>query len=72
MPIDQNSPLWALLADWVRILLTLPDPVPDQLVALNDLAVITAISALSNQLSPAAGEELRKALPAIAARQKAA
>jgi hypothetical protein len=29
MPIDVNSPLWAVLADWIKIILRLPDPPPD-------------------------------------------
>ncbi len=67
-----NSPLWAVLADWVKIILTLPDPPPDQLVALNDVAVLTAISALTQRLSPEAGADLRKVLPQVNARIKAA
>lgn len=72
MPIDQNSPLWSVLADWVKIILTLPDPPPDQLVQLNDVAILTAVSALSERLSPEVGAELRRTLPAITARLKAA
>jgi len=72
MPIDQNSPLWAVLADWVKIVLTLPDPVPEPLVQLNNIAILTAVSALTEQLSPEASAELRKALPSAAARLKAA
>jgi hypothetical protein len=72
MPIDINSPLWAVLADWVKILLTLPDPPPEQLVQLNDIAILTAVSALTERLSPEVGNDLRKALPAIQARLKAA
>jgi len=72
MPIDINSPLWAILADWVKILLTLPDPPPEQLVQLNDVAILTAVSALSERLSPEVGNELRRALPAIQARLKTA
>jgi hypothetical protein len=72
MPIDINSPLWAVLADWVRIILTLPDPPPDQLVQLNDVAILTAISALTEKLTPEAGAELRKALPAASARLRVA
>jgi hypothetical protein len=72
MPIDINSPLWAVLADWVKILLTLPDPPPEQLVQLNDVAILTAVSALTERLSPAVGNDLRKALPAIQARLKSA
>jgi hypothetical protein len=72
MPIDENSPLWAVLADWVKILLTLPDPPPEQLVQLNDVAIITAISALSERLTPQLGSELRTAVPQIKARLKSA
>jgi hypothetical protein len=71
MPIDINSPLWALLADWIRIILTLPDPPPDALAQLNDVAILTAISALTERLSPEVGSDLRKALPAIQARLRA-
>jgi hypothetical protein len=72
MPIDVNSPLWAVLADWIKIILTLPDPPPDQLTQLNDIANLTAVSALTEKLSPEVGNELRKAVPAIQARLKAA
>jgi hypothetical protein len=72
MPIDTSSPLWAVLADWVKVILTLPDPPPDQLVQLNDIAILTAVSALTERLSPEVGNELRKALPSIQARLKAA
>jgi len=72
MPIDANSPLWAVLADWIKIILTLPDPPPDPLAQLNDVAILTAISALTERLSPAAGTELRTVLPKIQARLKAA
>ena len=46
MPIEVGSPLWAVLADWVKIILTLPDPPPEQLAGLNDVAILTAISVL--------------------------
>jgi len=72
MPIDTNSPLWAVLADWIKVILTLPDPPPDPLAQLNDVALITAISALTERLSPEVGTELRKALPSANARLKAA
>lgn len=72
MPIDQNSPLWAVLADWIKILLTLPDPPPEQLVQLSDVAILTAVSALTARLSPGVGTELRNALTPIQARLKAA
>jgi hypothetical protein len=72
MPIDQSSPLWAVLADWVKVILTLPDPPPDPLVALNDVAILTTISVLTGQLSQAAGTELRAVLPQVQARLKAA
>jgi len=72
MPIDEHSPLWAVLADWVKILLTLPDPPPEQLVQLNDVAIVTAISALTERLSAQAGTELRQALPQVKARLRPA
>jgi hypothetical protein len=72
MPIDTSSPLWAVLADWVKVKLTLPDPPPEQLAHLNDVAILTAVSALTQQLSPEAGADLRKALPGVSARLKAA
>ncbi len=72
MAIDQNSPLWAVLADWIRILLTLPDPPPESLARLTDVAILTAVSVLTGRLSAEAGTELRRALPQIDARIKAA
>lgn len=72
MPIEPGSPLWAVLADWIKIILTLPDPPPDPLVGLNDVAILTTISVLTERLSPAAGTELRSVLPKIQARLKAA
>jgi hypothetical protein len=72
MAIDQNSPLWAALADWIKILLTLPDPPPQELVPVTDTVILTAISALTERLSPGVGTELRKALPQLQARVKAA
>lgn len=72
MAIDQHSPLWAVLADWVKILLTLPDPPPDELARLTDVAILTAVSVLTERLSAEAGTELRKALPQIQARIRAA
>lgn len=72
MSIDPSSPLWAVLADWVKVILTLPDPPPDPLVQLNDVAILTAVSVLTEQLSPEAGTELRSVLPQIRARLKAA
>ncbi|MGH9358261.1 MAG: hypothetical protein ACRD1O_03695 [Terriglobia bacterium] len=72
MPIDQHSPLWAVLAEWVKVLLTLPDPPPESLARLTDVAILTAVSALTQRLSAEAGTELRKALPQIQARIKTA
>lgn len=72
MAIDQNSPLWAVLADWVKILLTLPDPPPESLARLTDVAILTAVSVLTERLSEEAGTELRKALPQIQARIRTA
>ena len=62
----------AVLADWIKIILTLPDPPPDQLAQLNDIAILTAVSALTEKLSPQVGNELQKAVPASQARLKAA
>lgn len=62
MAIDVGSPLFAVLADWVKILLTLPDPPPEQLRQLNEVAVLTAISTLSERLSGEAGSEIRNVL----------
>jgi hypothetical protein len=72
MPIDVNSPLWAVLADWIKVLLTLPDPAPESLARLNDVAILTAISALTDRLSPEIGNELRASLPSVTARLTAA
>jgi hypothetical protein len=72
MPIDQNSPLWSVLADWIKVILTLPDPVPDPLAQLNDVAILSAVSVLTQRLSPEAGAELRQVLPSLVARMKAA
>jgi len=67
-----STVLWSLLADWIKILLTLPDPPPEELQPVNDVMIVTAISALTARLSPEVGAELRKALPAAQARLKAA
>jgi hypothetical protein len=72
MSIDVNSPLFNVLADWIKILLTLPDPPPEVLRQLNDVAVLTAVSLLSERLSGEVGTELRKAVPQLAAQVKAA
>jgi hypothetical protein len=72
MSIDVNSPLWSILADWIKIILTLPDPPPEQFRQLNDLVILTAMAAMTERLSPEVGTELRKALPSIQARLKAA
>jgi len=72
MPIDEISPYWTSLAEWVRLILTLPDPPPDPLAQLNDAVILTTVSALTEHLSAEAGTELRRALPQIHARLKAA
>jgi hypothetical protein len=69
--VTKLSPCY-VLADWVKVTLTLPDPPPDPLVQLNDVAILSAISVLTERLSPEAGTELRKAPPQIQARIKAA
>ena len=71
MPIDQSSPLWSVLADWVKILLTLPDPPPESLNQVTDVAILTTVSVLTQRLSAEAGTELRNVLPQIQARLKA-
>jgi hypothetical protein len=62
MPIDTTSPLWAVLADHVKILLTLPDPPPEQLVAFSEVAILTTISVLSQRLSEEVGSQIRSAV----------
>ena len=62
MPIDETSPLFALLADWIKVLLTLPDPPPEQLTTVSEVVVLTAISILSQRLSDEAGGQLRSAV----------
>jgi hypothetical protein len=47
-------------------------PTPDALRQVNDLVILTAISGLSQRLWPELGNELRKAVPSITARLKAA
>jgi hypothetical protein len=72
MPIDVNSPFFHVLAEWVKELILRPDPPPEQLVQVNDAVILTAISVLTERLSPEIGNELRRALPVIQARLKAA
>ena len=72
MQIEPNSPLWAHLADWVKVLFTLPDPPPEIFRQVNEAVILTTISALSQRLSPELGAELRKAVPALSAQLKAA
>ena len=72
MSIEVGSPLWTVLADWIKIMLTLPDPPPESLRLMNDVAIFTAISALTEKLSPEAGADLRRALPQVRARLKTA
>ena len=62
MPIDTTSPLWGVLADWVKLLLTLPDPPPEQLVAVSEVAILTTISVLSQRLSGEVGSQIRSAV----------
>ncbi|HEY6292667.1 MAG TPA: hypothetical protein VI455_14050 [Terriglobia bacterium] len=71
MPIDENSPLWALLADWVKLLLIRPDPPPDQLVGVSEMVILTTISALSQRLSEETGSQLRGAVNAAIQRAAA-
>jgi hypothetical protein len=55
-----------------RSILMLPDPPPEALRQVNDLVILTAISGLSQRLSPELGNELSKAVPSITARLKTA
>jgi len=52
MNTPEISPYWTMLADWVRIILTLPDPPPEQLGIANDVVIMTTIAALTLRLSP--------------------
>ena len=70
-PISEITPLWAVLES-VKIILTLPDPPPDPVASLTDVAILTAVAMLTARLSTAAGTELRTVLPQIQARLKAA
>lgn len=72
MPIDVNSPFFHVLAEWVKELILRPDPPPEQFAQVNDAVILAAISVLTERLSPEVGNELRRALPAIQARLKAA
>ncbi|WP_158245491.1 hypothetical protein, partial [Pseudomonas sp. MPR-AND1A] len=58
------SPYWALLADWVKIRLTLPDPPPDPLRFASEVVTLTAISSLAQHLPQETGQQLRTALNA--------
>jgi len=49
-----------------------PDPPPEELRQLNDVVILTAISVLTERLSPEVDTELRRALPTIQVRLKAA
>jgi hypothetical protein len=62
MAIEVGSPLWSVLADWIKILLTLPDPPPEQLGFVSDVIALTAINGLADHLSPQFRKEVREAL----------
>jgi hypothetical protein len=62
MPIDETSPYWSLLSEQIRVLLTLPDPPPDELRQVYEVAALTAISALSQHISQDAGNQVRSAV----------
>ncbi len=72
MAIEMNSPLWSVLADWIKILLTLPDPPPEQLGFISDVVAITAINGLAERLSPQFRNEVREALLPVTRKAMAA
>ena len=72
MPIDESSPYWSILADWLRVLLTLPDPPPEALTQFNDVAIFTAINALSGRLSPQVGKQVSISLAQVRSQLKIA
>jgi len=72
MPIDQSSPYWNVLSEHIRLLLTLPDPPPPDLRAVTEVVALTAISALSQRLSPEIGNQVRSAANAAIAKTTAA
>lgn len=41
------------------MLLTLPDPVPEQLATLSEVSILTTMSVLSERLSSEAGSQIR-------------
>ena len=67
MPNDfENiSQWWGALAEWVRVILTLPDPPPDSLSYANDAVIVTAISVLASRLSPEVSGQVREALAPV-------
>jgi|HubBroStandDraft_5_1064220.scaffolds.fasta_scaffold1587617_1 hypothetical protein len=67
-----NPQLLALLSDTIRIIFTLPDPPPEPFKQLNDVAILTVITALTERLSPEIAADLRKTLPAAKERLRAA
>jgi hypothetical protein len=68
MAIELDSPLWAVLSDWMQILLTLRDPPPEQLGSIADAAALTAINGLAERLSPQYRDDVRAALAPITQR----
>jgi hypothetical protein len=69
-PIGEITPLWAVLES-LEIILSLPDPPPEPLGPLTDVAILTAVVVLTERLSSEASTELRSVLPKIQARLKA-
>jgi hypothetical protein len=65
MAIELDSPLWAVLLDWMQILLTLASPPPEQLGFISDAAALTAINGLADRLSPRLRDDVRAALAPI-------
>jgi hypothetical protein len=62
MPINETSPYWSLLSEQIKVLLTLPDPPPDELRQVYEVAALTAISALSQHISQESGNQVRAAV----------
>lgn len=59
---DDSATFWRVLADWVNVILTLPDPPPLELSYANDVVIVSAIAALTARLSPEVGDSVRAVL----------
>lgn len=56
---------WGVIAEWVNLVLTLPDPPPAPLTYANDAVMVTAISVLASSLSAEVGDQVREALAPV-------